>query len=304
MKLIVDGPDGGGKSTVIERLGLERMHLKSLRGGVGGTTLEGWAGADDAPVAYARKMIEAPPGTAFDRFYLSELLYGPMLRGASAVTDEEVVLVQRVERALGIHTVICLPSYGRTLQNVMQDGRERPVYQTPAFLRGAYEGWVAMADRFPRARRFNYETDTLPVLADMGSDPQLPAAIIGSPRATHLVVTTDHLYLPAFSMKDPAAATLNRALWYAGWNEESLAFTNAYHWAEHTTGAKQALLSTFKVIVAVGIEAAEQLSKHWGIENTGMARAPFMFTVSDPRHTTVPQLTDTLMSIGKFAASL
>lgn len=304
MKLIVDGPDGGGKSTVVDRLGLERMHLKSLRGGVGGTTLEGWAGVDDAPVAYARKLIESPPGTAFDRFYLSELIYGPMLRGESAITPEEVTLVQRVERALGIQTVVCLPSYGRTLKNVMQAGRERPLYQTPAFLRGAYEAWSQINDRFPHAHIFNYETDPLPVLADLGTDPQLPCAIVGSPRAKYLVVTTDHLYLPAFSMKDPAAATLNRALWYAGWQEESLAFTNAHHWAAHTTGAKQALLSTFKFIIAVGIEAAEQLSTHWGIENTGAARAPFMFTVSDPRHTTVPQLTDTLMSIGKFAATL
>jgi len=301
MKLIVEGPDGGGKSTLIEKLGMDRMHLKSLRGGVGGTTQAGWAGADDAPVAYARKLFEAPDNTAFDRFYLSETLYGPMLRDGSSITDEEVVLVRRVERALGIQTVICLPSYVTMLKNVMLDGRERPIYQTPAFLRGAYEKWASLTNRTPTAHLFNYETDNQPTQADLAAwhvEPTMPAMLIGSPRAKALVVTSDSMYLPAFSMKDLAAATLNRALWYSGWSEESLAFTNAL-WAYNSDGVKAALLPTLQMIIAVGQDAANQLAAH-GIEN-GSPNSPLVFTVADPRFTTLTNLTDTLKSIRNVA---
>jgi hypothetical protein len=298
MKLIVEGPDGGGKSTFIERLGMDRLHLKSLRGGVGGTTQAGWAGNDDAPTAYARKLIESPDNTAFDRFYMSELVYGPMLRGQAAITSEEVTLVRRVERALGIPTVICLPTYGVTMINVMQDGRERPAYQTPVFLRDAYRGWQAMADRFlTHAHVFNYKADDLPTaqtLASWNHDPVMPPGVIGSPRATCLVVTTDDMFLPAFSMQDLAAATLNRALWYSGWREESLAFTNALR-AHHSDGAKAALLPTLTTIIAVGQEATHQLAA-LGIEN-GAPNSPLVFTVADPRFTTLTNLTDTLKAI-------
>lgn len=292
MKLIVDGPDGGGKSRVIERLGMDRIHLKSLRGGVGGTTLAGWAGADDAPVAYARQLREAPDNTAFDRFYLSELLYGPMLRGESAITDEEVTLVKRVERAMQIPTLVCLPSYATTLQNVMQDGRERPVYQTPKFLRESYQGWQRLAAQH-RPQLFDYEQDTLPDAWLTGQP--LPGAMIGSPTADTLIVTTDHLYLPAFSMKDTSATRLNRALWYSGWNEESLAFTNAHHWAHNQKGVKAALLSTITTVIAVGLEAYESLT----IAKVGnqFHRQPFVFLISDPATVKLPVLTEDLRSI-------
>lgn len=162
MKLIVEGPDGGGKTTVIERLGLTRRHLKSLRGGVGGTTPEGWGGSDPAPIAYIRQLITAPDGTAFDRFYLSELVYGPILRGQSSIRESDVDVVRRVEALMGIYTVICLPSFEKTLENVCQPGRERPSYQTPEFLQRAYDAW----HNFTRFRAsgvlfFNFETDSI-----------------------------------------------------------------------------------------------------------------------------------------------
>ena len=179
----------------------------------------------------------------------------------------------------------------------MQDGRERPVYQTPAFLREAYEAWVRLADRTPSAHVFNYETDNLPTQADLAAwhvEPAMPAMMIGSPRAKTLVVTADDLYLPALSMKDLAAATLNRALWYSGWNEESLAFTNA-PWACNPSGVKAALLPTLTSIIAVGHDATLLLAKS-GVEN-GAPDSPLVFTVTDPRFTTLSNLTDTLKAI-------
>jgi hypothetical protein len=162
MKLIVEGPDGGGKTTVIEKLGLTRRHLKSLRGGVGGSTVEGWGGTDPAPVAYIRQLIEAPDGTAFDRFYLSELVYGPILRGRAAIRESDVDLVWRVASLMGIYTVVCLPSFETTFQNVTQLGRERPSYQTPEFLQKSYDSWKRITTFRPADMIvFNFETDSV-----------------------------------------------------------------------------------------------------------------------------------------------
>jgi hypothetical protein len=176
MKLIVEGPDGSGKTTIIEKLGLTRRHLKSLRGGVGGQAYDqgtemvpgGWGGKDPAAVAYIRQLIEAPDGTAFDRFYLSELVYGPILRGQSAIRETDVDLVRRVAGLMKIYTVVCLPSFETTFQNVITPGRERPSYQTPEFLRAAYDGWKRVLNfRTEDVIIFNYETDDIHLLQQL-----------------------------------------------------------------------------------------------------------------------------------------
>lgn len=176
MKLIVEGPDGGGKTAVIEKLGLTRRHFKSLRGGVGGADFrregkdnQGWADPLDHPaVAYLKQLVNAPDGTAFDRFYLSERVYGPILREGSAISQGHVDIVQEIARVMRIPTVICLPPFETTLRNVIQPGRERPTYQTEAFLRTAYDAWVELTSslRCFDYVVFNYETTTLDALRD------------------------------------------------------------------------------------------------------------------------------------------
>lgn len=168
MKLIVEGPDGSGKTTVIERLGFTRRHLKSLRGGLGGSTAEGWGGTDLAPIAYIRQLIESPDETAFDRFYLSELVYGPILRGQAAIRDAEAEVVRQVASMMNIYTVLCLPSFEMTLKNVMEPGRDRPEYQTPEFLREAYEQWRRIvAYRTEDVIVFDFERDSVERLAQL-----------------------------------------------------------------------------------------------------------------------------------------
>lgn len=164
MKLIVEGPDGAGKSTVIEKLGLTRRHLKSLRGGVGGTTPAGWCGDDHPAVAYIKQLINAPDGTAFDRFYMSEQVYGPILRQGSAISTGAVQIVQDIERLMRIPTVVCLPSFETTFRNVTQPGRERPVYQTVDFLRTAYDRWVEAVSQRHDCIVFNYEAEDIRTL--------------------------------------------------------------------------------------------------------------------------------------------
>lgn len=169
--IIVEGPDGSGKSTLIENLGLERKRLKSIRGGVGGTRFNGtgdgvagWGGNDPALLAYTRKVIEVGPKApiAFDRFHLSEVAYGPLLRNLQEVDEPSLELLTAYLRQERIQVVMCLPPFEDTLANVVREGRERPHYQTDDFLQKAYAEFVRLA---PWASIvYDYTKDPVPTI--------------------------------------------------------------------------------------------------------------------------------------------
>lgn len=148
--IIVDGPDGSGKSTLIENLGYERRRLKSLRGGTGGVLPDGtgdgtagWGGNDPALLCYARKVAEGGR-VAFDRFHLSEIVYGPILRGCQELRDVDLGLLHKFLVERGVQVVMCLPPFDVTMRNVKQNGRERPHYQTDEFLQRAYAEFMRL----------------------------------------------------------------------------------------------------------------------------------------------------------------
>lgn len=167
--IIVEGPDGSGKSTLITNLGLEAKRLKSIRGGVGGTRFNGegdgvagWGGNDPALMAYCRKVLGFGPQApiAFDRFHLSEVVYGPILRNKQELTEGDLALLAQFLREQRVQVVMCLPPFAVTLANVNQESRERPAYQTEGFLHQAYTEFARLA---PHATiMYDYTRDALP----------------------------------------------------------------------------------------------------------------------------------------------
>lgn len=153
--IIVEGPDGAGKSTLIKNLGFERIRLKSIRGGVGGVLVDGkgdglygWGGTDHAVLAYSKQIVKAEGrNVAFDRFHLSEIVYGPLLRPEQRPELEihDLLNLNHHIRVKHIPVILCLPPFQTTLQNVTKDGRERPTYQTEGFLHAAYVEFQRLA---------------------------------------------------------------------------------------------------------------------------------------------------------------
>lgn len=169
--IIVEGPDGSGKTTLIELLGHERKQLRSLRDGVGATNNKGWAKKGESVVdAYRRQLnlaltTERATGVkiAFDRFHLSEYVYGPILRNKQLITPEVMIAISRVLRDLRVPVILCLPPFAKTLEKVMEPGRERPAYQTEGFLHMAWQGFYRAS---PWATVvFDYTKDPLPTVA-------------------------------------------------------------------------------------------------------------------------------------------
>jgi hypothetical protein len=150
--IIIEGPDGSGKSTLIKTLGLPSKRVKALRGGVGGTKfdgtgdgLAGWGGDDPAVLCYYRLIDRhAHEDVAYDRFHLSEAAYGPILRGVQELDAGALALLKHYLVGYGVRVVLCLPPFETTLANVRQAGRERPAYQTDDFLRRSYDAFVQL----------------------------------------------------------------------------------------------------------------------------------------------------------------
>lgn len=169
--IIVDGPDGSGKTTVIEKLGYERKVLRSLRDGVGATNNKGWARPGEPVVeAYRRQLTlalatEKATGAriAFDRFHLSEYVYGPILRNEQLITAGVLIEINKMLRDLKVPVILCLPPFKVTLANVGLPGRERPAFQTEGFLHMAHQGFYRAS---PWATTvFDYTREPLPTVA-------------------------------------------------------------------------------------------------------------------------------------------
>ncbi len=151
--IIVEGPDGGGKSTLIAALQHERWHRLSMRGGVGGGDKKnGWTPIKNVGTAYYDQIIKAQTyesrtklAVAFDRFHLSERVYGPLLRDEQLVTDDILDKINALVHRKRIPVVICMPPFDVTLKNVMREGRPSPAFQTEEFLQRAYDAWKLVA---------------------------------------------------------------------------------------------------------------------------------------------------------------
>ncbi len=176
--IIVEGPDGSGKDTLIANLGYtDVIKIKSMRGGVGGTTgydpvtggigdgNVGWAGDKPAAEAYMQMtLMHRHRKVAFNRFHLSEYVYGPLLRQFQELPIDQVKELTSFFMVRRIPRIICLPPFGVTLHNVSQPGRERPAYQTEGFLDRAWERFRYLALCGAATHVYDYTRDPLPVI--------------------------------------------------------------------------------------------------------------------------------------------
>jgi thymidylate kinase len=104
--IILEGPDGGGKTWLAERIARTYGHriVKT------GPPLFG----EDVRASYMYSLIMAAhhdTGTVFDRHYLGEMIYGPLLRGVDKLG---VASRDKIESAIadyGVRVVICIPPW-------------------------------------------------------------------------------------------------------------------------------------------------------------------------------------------------
>jgi hypothetical protein len=159
--VIIDGPDGGGKSSLArylcDRYGYAYHH-------------ESGPPTDRSLGAYAALLSQEWVPTVFDRHYLSEVVYGPLLRGGSCLSDEDVTAMRDTIDRVRATVIVCLPPRGVTLANSNRPGE---YLRDPAVRAEGYDRWVVLVQRLihtpaflPRSFRvYDYTVDDVPTLS-------------------------------------------------------------------------------------------------------------------------------------------
>lgn len=98
MRIILEGPDLAGKTTLAKRLAKEtRLPIFHK-------------GPPQQEPLFEYEPQSFPPGI-YDRFHLGEVVYGPILRGGSGLAPAQLLHVQKFLESRGAITVVLLPSF-------------------------------------------------------------------------------------------------------------------------------------------------------------------------------------------------
>jgi hypothetical protein len=254
--IILEGPDGSGKTTLARQLCKEH-HLLYRH--------EGPPPAGIDPLYHYGRILDAArdTGGVFDRFALGERVYGPILRGRDGLGPSGWRVFRRLLWASGAHTILCLPDYATCYAN-WSDGSRRELIPEEDRFRATYDAWheVLSMQNSSVDLVYDYTRDRFPCLTDK---PSWPRPIIGSPAARYLLVgdrgsdPTCPTDLAFFGTSD-SAAYLTLCLERAFFHEWDLAWVNAF---KAVSGTPNQLPDheQFARVIALGAKAAGECER-------------------------------------------
>lgn len=223
--VIIEGPDGAGKTTLAKRLCKENRWRYHHEGPPPTFT-------DGRPHLllhhYAGLLLNAKDFTVFDRFHLGELVYGPILRGQIGMPLEHFDLMRRLIDGLGTTVIFCDPGLTSCEENLHE--KELLTKEQRAV---AYGLW--RQDYILKQVHCSYDwsprrVNPYAVPPKLEYRESCPPGVIGSPYAKYLFVgeqANGTIDLPFFG-SGPSSRYINGAIRDAGYYEDEIALTNAY----------------------------------------------------------------------------
>jgi hypothetical protein len=259
--IILEGPDGAGKTTLARTL-TERYKLLYWH--------EGPTPQDAEPLYYYGAALDSFRGkdVVIDRFALGERVYGPLLRGEDRLGDDGWRIFQRLARAVGAWQILCQPDFAVCEAAWKSDRRQ--LFRDENIFLASYNRFA----EYDTDQDFVYDFQHMPLerlfkVLERGKM-TLPAGMVGAPGAKYLFVgdrgnlktlPADNDWrtnpramadLPFFATVN-SSAYLSTALARGNLREEEIAFINAYRWDGTPRSIPQ-----FPRVVALGAAAAHQ----------------------------------------------
>lgn len=229
MIIIVEGCDGGGKSTLTAQL-MKRFKLQYHH--------EGPPPADMSSLEHYGSILQAyrEKNVVFDRFALGERVYGPIYRGFDTLGESGWRVFHRLITASATFQIMCLPKY-EVCRKAWASGRDEMIRDEPTFKK-TYDGFKELASTqnhiYDWTHEGAFERLCIRIEDWYATHRPLPFGVIGSPNASYLLVgdkgsnpnskTTDL----AFFGTSGSSGYLTEALDRAGYVESELMFVNAH----------------------------------------------------------------------------
>jgi hypothetical protein len=275
--IILEGPDGAGKTwlakKLVEERGYDYLH-NGLYPNFNGQELL------DLYTAQILASLEGLNNVVIDRSFASEAVYGQVMRRCDRLKGDGHRLLRRLVNARDVCEVLCLPRWELVRDNWFEKRKDKfdPINRRGDYVdaeRKLYRIFQAYRKLYARETsyvRYDYEFDSIaflnkdlsPILRSMGR--VLPNGVIGSVDAQWLIVgeqvntnVTNH-DLPFYRL-DRSSSYLNAALDYLP--ERDLAFTNAYdplYSARDLVAVRRALPRFYRAI-ACGMIAADECKR-------------------------------------------
>lgn len=271
MITIVEGPDCCGKTTLTARLVKEFGYTEVIHNGIppDGNLCEHYG--EQLYLAKQRELLatghDLCESTIFDRQFLGEFIYGPLMRPKVKPRLLNIHLWNRLMASWDIKLIICLPAK----QQMMLNYKKRVLMeyvQEEEIISKIYDQFTQLAGNL---RTFVYDWENYDELLEYLNEPSRAVTnldYIGSPHAHTLFVgeqaNSGVLDLPFFS--DQYSSQYLWMTLHQQWNEAEIAFTNAFKLDRSVRDFHQIDLPFLETVVALGNKTYATCIEHYGRE--------------------------------------
>src|SRR5512143_3552098 len=256
MIIILEGPDGAGKTTLAHQL-QEEFQLEYHH--------EGTPPPDEHLLWYYGRVLDSFRGrrVVFDRFALGERVYGPALRGVDRLGAEGWQVFSRLTAALAAVQLIVLPP-PELCKERWVNSQKAELFSDPTVLYRTYAAFAYLATTSFELRTYDPTRTSFEelVYGFAEHNQELPRGMLGYPCATTLLVgdrvgPTYGVDLPFFDSRG-SSWYLTSALRRAGFLEYELAWINAHSADGEVNELPRANLKgqPFEQVIALGQNAA------------------------------------------------